>query len=171
VKREKELFLAEMQEQIQQSDSFIIANYEKMTANQAYQFRREIEKAGGFFEVVRKRMLLRALKDMGIEFNAEQLPGHVGIIVGAQDPIAATQVVLKFNKQEGDFYTLLGGFVDNQKLSKEDVNVLAKLPGKDQMRAQLLSVLTAPMSNCVGIIDSLLSSLPRCVDARAQNMG
>ena len=81
MKREKQLLLDEMKEQIQQSGSFIIAKYQHLTGARAFEFRREIAKTGGYFEVVRKRMLLEAVRRVGIEFDPEQLPGHIGLIL------------------------------------------------------------------------------------------
>lgn len=171
MKREKEIFLDEIREQIDRSQSFIIANYDRLSAEQAYQFRREVQKTGGYFEVVRKRMFVQAANRLGMDFDIAHLPGHIGLVLGSEDAIQAAKTVLDFNKKEGDLFQLLGGYVDGQRASKEEVEQLARLPGKDQMRAQLLSLFTAPMSGIVGLFDSLVSSVVRCVDQRCRKEG
>ncbi len=121
MKREKQLLLDEMEEQIKQSGPFIVTNYEKLSAPMVYNFRREVEAVGGYYEVVRKRMFMLAVKRLGIEFDSAALPGHVGLVLGAKDPIEAAKLVQKFNKKEGEFFTFLGGYVVGKKTSKEDV--------------------------------------------------
>lgn len=168
MKREKQILLDEMRDQIQQSGSFIIAQYQNLSGARAYQFRRELEKVGGYFEVVRKRMLIEAIRTIGIEFDPEQLPGHVGLVLGAKDPLEATKLVVQFSKDNEQAFQLVAGFVDGQKALREDVQKLATLPGKDQMRAELLGLLCAPLSGVVGAMDSLLSGVVYCVDSRAK---
>lgn len=167
MKREKQLLLEEMKEQIQQSGSFIIAQYQKLSGARAYEFRRELAKLGGYFEVVRKRMLLEAVRHVGIEFESEQLPGHIGLILGARDPLEATKVVMKFSESNEAALQLVGGFIEGQKASKEDVQRLATLPGKDQMRAELLGLFCAPASGVLGVMESLMSDVVHCIDSRA----
>ena len=168
MKREKQLLLEEMKGQIQQSGTFIIAQYQHLTGDRAYAFRRELEKVGGYFEVVRKRMLLQATNQMGIEFDGDQLPGHIGLVLGATDPIEATKIVMKFSQNNEESFQLVGGYVDGQTTSCDDVRKLATLPGKEQMRAELLGLLCAPASGVLGAMESLLSGVLYCVDSRAR---
>jgi large subunit ribosomal protein L10 len=168
VKREKQLLLEEMKGQIQRSGTFIIAQYQKLTGDRAYAFRRELEKVGGYFEVVRKRMLLQATRQMGIEFEADQLPGHIGLVLGAQDAIGTTKIVMKFSEDNDGSFQLIGGYVEGQKATRDDVKKLATLPGKEQMRAELLGLFCAPASGVLGAMESLLSGVLYCVDSRAR---
>jgi large subunit ribosomal protein L10 len=156
-----------MKEQIQQSGSFIVTQYQNLTGARAYEFRREIAKVGGYFEVVRKRMLLEAVRCVGIEFEPDQLPGHIGLILGAKDPFEVTKVVMKFSEGNEESFQLVGGFIEGQKTSKEDVQLLATLPSKDQMRAEVLGLLCAPASGLLGAMEALLSGVVHCVQCKA----
>jgi large subunit ribosomal protein L10 len=170
VKREKQVLLDEMKEQIQQSGSFIIAQYQHLNGARAHEFRREIAKVGGYFEVVRKRMLLEAVRLVGVEFDPKQLPGHIGLILGAKDPLEATKVIMKFSQGNEASFQLVGGFVEGQKATKEDVQRLATLPGKDQMRAELLGLFCAPASGVLGVMEALMAGIVHCMDSRANEI-
>lgn len=167
MKREKQLLLDEMKEQMQRSGSFIIAQYQHMTGIRAHEFRRELAKIGGYFEVVRKRMFIEAAHHLGIEFSLDALGGHVGLVLGVKDPIEATKVVLQFSENNEKAMQLAGGFVEGQTSSTKDVQWLATLPGKDQMRAEFLGLLEAPASGLLGTMDAVLSGVVRCVDYKA----
>jgi large subunit ribosomal protein L10 len=168
VKREKQLLLDEMKEQIQQSESFIVTQYQHLNGERAHEFRREIAKLGGYFEVVRKRMFLEAVRRVGIEFEADQLPGHIGLVLGAKDPFEATKVVMKFSGANQESFQLVGGFVEGQKTSREEIQRLALLPGKDQMRSELLGLFCAPASGVLGVMEAIMTDVVSCIDSKAK---
>ena len=60
MKHEKTLLLDEIRDQIQDTPSYLIAQYAKLSANKANDFRRQMAKIGVNFEVVRKRVLVKA---------------------------------------------------------------------------------------------------------------
>lgn len=164
MKNEKQILLSEMQGQIKKSGTFIIARYKSMTGTRAYEFRRELGKSGGYFEVVRKRMLVQASKNLGLEFDPDLLPGHIGLVLGTIDPIETTKTVLKFSENNENSLELVGGFVDGQKMSASDMCRMATLPNKDQMRAEMLGLLEAPAAQLLAVFEALLSGVVHCID-------
>ncbi len=168
MKREKELLLDEIQGQLTNSGSFIITQYEKLSANKANDFRRALQKIGGSFEVVRKRVFLKAAERAGIQFDLEDMKGHIGIVLPTQDPIEATKAVVSYSDQNEKLLTLAGGYVDGQAVSSEDMKKLALLPGKDQMRSELLGLFEAPLAQTLSVMDALLTSVLHCMDNRAE---
>lgn len=167
MKQEKELLLDEIQRQITGSGSFIITQYEKLTATKANEFRRELQKIGGSFEVVRKRVFLKAAERAGFRFGLDGMKGHIGIVLVSNDPIEAAKTILKYSDANEKSFSLTGGYVEGQIVSSQDMAQLASLPGKDQMRAELLGLLEAPLAQTLAVIDALLTSVLHCMDNRA----
>ena len=60
--KDKQLLLDEIKDQIEKSGSFITLQYTKVPANTANNFRREIAKVGGSFEVVKKRLFIKVYR-------------------------------------------------------------------------------------------------------------
>ena len=168
MKREKQLLLYEIQGQISRSSSFIVTQYEKLTANKASEFRREVAKAGASMEVVRKRVFVKAAQNAGIDFNVDGIKGHIALVFTSSDAIEATKAILKYSDDNDKVFTLAGGFVDGQTVNSEDMKKLAQLPGKDQMRSQLLGLFEAPMSQTLAVMEALLTSVMHCMDNRAE---
>ena len=169
MKREKQLLLDEMKEQMKRSDSFIVAQYQQMTGARAHAFRRDLAKVGGHFEVVRKRMLLQAAHQLGVEFDAAAFPGHIGIVLGAQDPLQAAKVVLQFSQANSSALQLMGGYFEGKKISAQDVQYMASLPSKEQLRAEFLSLLEAPAAQLLAVMEALLKSKVSCDDQQIKN--
>ena len=168
MKHEKQLLLDEIQGQIQQSPSYLIAQYAKLSANKANEFRRQMAKIGVDFEVVRKRVLVKAAAQAGIPLDVKSLPGHIGLIVPKNDPVEATKAVLQYSSGNENCFQLLGGRVEGLHVGKEDMKRLSELPTKPEMRAQFLGLLEAPLAQTLAVMDALLSSVVYCLDNKSK---
>lgn len=167
MRAEKELLKREIKEKIDRFESFVIIQYAGLKANTANSFRREVEKIGGDVEVARKRVLLKAIADHQIALNLADLPGHIGLVFLGPDPIESTKIVVQFSKNSDKAVTVIGGRFEGQLYSGPDVERLATLPGKDEMRAQLLALLEAPMAQTLAVFEALLTSVPHCLNNKA----
>ena len=165
---EKQLLVDEIKEQMDQHGSFVIMNYIGLPANQLNEFRTQISDIGGDVEFVRKRILVRAAKESGIDISLDQLPGHIGMVFSKDDPLAVAKTIVKLRKETGKAVNLVGGRFDGVLYNAEEVEKISKLPNKDEMRAQLLSVLQAPMTQTVGAMNNLLSSIVYCLDNKSK---
>jgi large subunit ribosomal protein L10 len=168
MRTEKELLKQEIKDKLDRFGSFVIMQYTGLTANMANEFRREMGKLGGDVEVVRKRVLLKAAEDAGVQLDLSSLPGHIGIVFLGQDPIETTKMVFKFSQDREKVIQVIGGRFDGQLYSGADVERLSTLPGKNEMRAQLLSVLEAPLSQTLAVMEALLASVPYCLDNKGK---
>lgn len=168
MKQEKQLLRDEIKNQLEKSGTFVIAQYSALTANKANEFRRSIAQYGASFEVVRKRVFLKALEQIGIKYDLKSLGGHIGLIFAAKDPVETTKVIRKFSDDNEKVLKLIGGRVEGQLISAQDVERLATLPSKDQMRASFLYLLEAPMAQTLSTMEALLSSVMYCLENKSK---
>lgn len=171
MRQEKNLLKNEIKDKFEKHGSFVIMNYLKLSANAANAFRRQIRKLGGEVEVVRKRVLLKAAEDAGISLNHSQLEGHIGLVFLGEDPIETTKSVFTFSQENEKSIQVVGGQFDGKIYSGADVERLSTLPGKDEMRAQLLSVFEAPMTHTLSVMVALMTSVPYCLDNKIKLEG
>jgi large subunit ribosomal protein L10 len=169
MRQEKELLKDEIKEKIERFKSFVIMQYSKLSANAANEFRREVGKLGGDVGIIRKRVLLKAVQDAGIDIDPSIFEGHIGLVfLAEEDPLEITKYVFKFSKEREKVIGVLGGRFDGQLYSGEDVERLSKLPSRDGMRAELLSVLEAPLSQTLAVMEALLTCIPFCLENKAK---
>jgi len=119
---------------------------------------------GGEVEVIRKRVLLKAAENAGITLDLDALTGHIGLVFTGDNPLDLTKAVIKFGKENNNVVGIIGGRVDGILYNADQMKVLSELPSKDEMRAQLLSVFEAPLSQTLGTMDALLLSVVYCLD-------
>ena len=168
MRAEKNLLLVDLKRKIDGSNAFFITKNLGLNPNKDAGFRTELLKIGGEYEVVRKRIFYKAAVEAGIKLDDSLLEGHVGVVFSTQDPVQTTKTLFSFLKECDDKLQVMGGHFDGQICSAKDVEAISKLPGKDEMRAQLLSVFVAPLSHVLGTMDALLSSVVYCIDNKLQ---
>lgn len=168
MRHEKQLLLNEIKGDIEQYGSFVVMKYAGLTANKANEFRREVAKIGGSVGVMRKRVLLMAAESVGVKLDLASLPGHIGLVYADKDPLGMAKFVFKFSQDNEKKVEVVGGRIDGQVYNAASVEMLSKLPGKDEMRAQLLSVFEAPMAQTLAVMDALLASVVYCLDNKCQ---
>jgi large subunit ribosomal protein L10 len=169
--KEKQLLLDEVANQIGQHGSFVVMRYIKLTANKAGEFRRGVLKLGGDVQVMRKRILRKAAESQEIDLGNLDLDGHIGLVFGGNDALETTKYVFKFSQENGKVLEVVGGRFEGQLYGAVDVSRLSQLPGRDEMRALLLSVLEAPMAQTLAVIEALLTSVPHCLENKAKLEG
>jgi large subunit ribosomal protein L10 len=168
MKPEKELLLDEVKNQIKGREAFVIMRYQVLNANKANEFRREINKLGGNIEVVRKRLLVKAAEAAGVKLDLEALPGHIGLVLVGKDPIETTKAVYRFSQDNDKTIEVIGGQFEGQMYTGAQVQALSMLPSKDEMRAQFLGLLEAPMAQTLAVMDALLTSVVFCLDNKSK---
>lgn len=168
MREEKQLLKQEILDKIIKHPAFVIMQYAGLTANAANDFRREVRKMGGDVEIVRKRVLVKAAEDAGLNLDFAVLDGHVGLVFLGGDPIETTKFVFKFSKEREKVITVLGGRIEGQLYPGSDVERLSQLPSKNEMRAQFLGLLEAPMSQTLAVMEALLTSVAHCLENKCK---
>lgn len=168
MRAEKQLLLDEVKEKIEKSNAFILTQYSSFKADAADRFRKEVADTGAEFEVVRKRVFVKAAASLGITIDPASLTGHIGIVFSDKDPIETTKFVFKFGEDNGKAIAVIGARLDGRLYAAADVAKLSKLPSKDEMRAQFLGLLEAPMAETLAVMDALLTSVIYCVDNKSK---
>jgi large subunit ribosomal protein L10 len=167
MRKEKQLLLDEVTDKVTGDRAWILASYKNLTANGAGDFRKRLREAGGELEVVRKRLLMKAAASAGIELERTALEGHLAVIIAGEDPVGATKATFAFAK-ETDTVEVLGGKFEGTFHTAENVKRIAELPSRDEMRAQLLGTLEAPMSQTLAVMEALLTAVPHCLQNKSQ---
>jgi len=164
---EKQLLLDEIKEKIDGSKAFILTSYQKMSANTSSHFREALAKTGGHYEIVRKRVLVKAMESAGVQLNLDQLEGHIGVVFAQDDPIEATKEIFKFSEENENFLKVLFGRFEGKLYQAGDVEKLSKLPALPQMRAEFLGLLEAPAAQTLAVIEAVLTSVIFCLENKA----
>ncbi len=166
---EKQLLLDEIVNQINKSSAMVIASYKKLGSNVSWGLSCELAKSNASFEVVKKRILIKALEQTALKCTIDELESHIGVVfINGADYIEAIKGLVKFSKSNNDLLKIIKGQFEGISYSAQDVEMLSNLPGKDEMRAQLLSLLEAPLSQTLSVMENVLTSVPFCLQNKLE---
>ncbi len=155
---EKELLLNEIKEKIDASTALIVTQYEKLEPNTSWQFRDSLAKQGSIFEVVKKRVFLKAAEKAGIAIDGTLLKGHIGVVfVNQSDAMAPAKTVFKFSVDNADTLKVLCGKIEGKIIPGAEIEMLSKLPGLDEMRSIFIGLLTSPMSQMLSVLEAVMA--------------
>ena len=102
--------------------------------------------------------------------DLDQFEGGLGLAFGFDDEGVPAKVLSTFAKTHPTL-VLVGGLLGERVLSKADVIALSKLPGQQELRGQLVSVIAAPLRGLVtamaGPARGLVTALGALRDQRA----
>ena len=159
MRAEKQLLLNEIKDKIDGSAALIAVNYVKLPPNHAWDLREQLQKAGGHFEVVRKRVFLKAAAVAGIQIDESLLAGHIGVVFVQQpDAMPSAKALLKFSQEHSDVLQVLCGQIEGKLIPGSEVVYLSKLPGINEMRAQFLALLVSPMAQTLSVIEAKIAA-------------
>lgn len=168
MREEKQLLLDEIKEKIEDSKGFVALNYQNFTADRTREFRSLMAEVGGEFEVVKKRVFIKAAESVGIQIDPETLKGHVGIVFAREETTPIVKGSVKYGEDNEQAVTVLGGHIDGVVCTAEDVEAIAKLPSLQEMRAQFLGLLEAPMAQTAQVLQAALTSVLYCLEEKGK---
>ena len=164
---EKSTIVADVKARLDQSPYAIIADYAGMQVTDFEGLRVTLDEAKAEIHVVKNSFIKRAFAELGLPDISASLVGQTVMVTGESDICAAAKALKNFHKDKGKL-AMRTGVLDNALLSFEQLVVLADLPSKEVLRAQLLGVLLAPASKLVRTLNEPGASLARLLKAKAE---
>jgi len=162
--------VAAIRDRFEKATTAVFLDFRGVNVEQLTNLRSEFRKAGVEYKVVKNTLVKIALKGTAFDNNElhAQLKGQTGIAWSYEDPSAAAKVIKSF-RAVNDANGKLGvkcGVVDAKVMPGAQVeSVLATMPGKNELRAQLLATLQAPAQNLVRLLQAPGQNLAYLLDA------
>jgi len=153
-REEKASVVEELQGKLSQAKLAVVADYHGLTVSVFEQLRRELKKNDAEVRVAKNTLLRRAVQGTDLEALNEHFTGATAIAVSFSDPVASAKVVTNFVKDHPEF-EIRSAALDGQLLSNEDLIALSKLPSKEVLLAQLLSVMQAVPTGFVRVLNGV----------------
>ena len=149
----KKATVAAMAEQIKGATAGVFVDYKGITVDQDTKLRNEFRDAGVQYSVVKNTLTRLAARENGYDFD-EVLNGTTSFAITTGDPIAPARIVSQFTKQN-KVLTIKGGFVEGKIVSVEELNAFGELTSKNDLVAQVLGTLLAPISSLAFVLDQI----------------
>ncbi|RPI46216.1 MAG: 50S ribosomal protein L10 [Betaproteobacteria bacterium] len=161
--KQKQDLVAEVGEQVAKAQAVVIAEYRSLAVADMTELRRRARGAGVYLRVVKNTLARRAVADTPFSGLAEQMVGPLAYGISA-DPVAAAKVLSDYAKTN-DKLVIRGGAMANQLMSAKDVTMLASMPTREQLLAQLMGTMRAPVAKFVQTLNEVPGKFVRTLAA------
>lgn len=152
-KRErKTLVVKEAISKIRESAGIIVTNYQGLNVVQINKLRRELEKAGAQYKVLKNTLTKKALEELAINSNFRSLFTGVTGLVFCNDFVSAIKVLTTFEK-ENEKFKITGGYIEQKTCSISDIKEISKLGSKQELIGKLANVLNSPIQRLVNVMN------------------
>lgn len=167
-----QIIVRQLSDEFARAEGMVIVSLGGLTVDETENLRNALAESGVRLRVVRNRLAVLALKSRGIEVVDDLFTGSVACAWGSsEDAISVAKVVTKAQRSADPKrkakLAFKGGFFEGNLLDAKETAALAELPGKNELRAMLLGVLSAPARSLATLLAAPGSSLARVVQARA----
>jgi large subunit ribosomal protein L10 len=164
----KQLLLDELMGQMKDASSYVIASYQKLTPQFMWKASGQLSPNKSYLEIAKKRVLLKALEKMQIDLKVKKLPGHIALLISKGDSIQAIKQLYAFREELENSIDIIAGVINGEIYFGKDVEMLSKLPSAEQLRAEFLSVLEAPLSQVLSVYNNILTSVIYCLENKVE---
>ena len=167
---QKEQVLGEIKEAWKNVASVIIADYRGITVPVVTTMRDDFRKAGCHYRVIKNSLVKIAVKGSKMEPLTQLMTGTTAVIwTTGEAPQPPAKIALKWAKDEPKFQ-IKGGYYEGQVLDAKGVEMLSKMPGKNEIRASMLMTFLAAPQGFVAQIAAPVQNFAYLVDARRRQL-
>jgi large subunit ribosomal protein L10 len=158
-RQEKEAVIASLKTGLDQSSASFIVGVAGMTVGQFETIRGSLRQEGGKLHVAKVRLMKRAMQDSQCAQGLEPyLKEQIALVFAQQEAPIIAKVLCGFAKKNEGF-SVLAGCMDNAVLDQDAVNIIASLPPREVLLAQLAATLNAPITSLAYLLHQLIARL------------
>lgn len=160
---DKKAVVAEVSGKLTGAQAAMLAEYRGLSVAQMTQLRRKAHDGQVYLRVVKNTLARRAVEGTSFECLKDQMVGPLAFAVSA-DPVAVAKILSEFAK-DNEALKIKAGAMGGKLMSLEQIKSLAVLPGREQLLAQLLGTMQAPVQKFVQTLNEVPAKFVRALAA------
>jgi len=166
---QKETDVQSLVDLINVSKLSVLTDYRGLDVPAINELRSTLREAGISYKVSKNTLVKIALDQSNKEVADKSiLAGPMAIAFG-QDEVEAAKIVVAFAKTNQALQIIGAIGEDGSVMSAAEVKALAALPGKQELTAQVVGTIAAPLSGFVRVLNANLTGLVYALNAVAES--
>jgi large subunit ribosomal protein L10 len=154
----KKLVVKELISDYKGVNNFIVVSFKGVNTQQANTLRRDLSEKDIKLKVVKNSLAAIAFKEVGIPALGKMLEGPSAITVSDNDPVILTKVMTKWSREISDL-KIVGGLIDGETLSLDDIKALSTIPSRQVVLTQILFGISAPLIQLANLFNAVANNL------------
>jgi large subunit ribosomal protein L10 len=163
----KELMMDQLKSDLDGNRSLLIVDLKDLDAIAEHNFRRDLRKKSIRLRVLKNSLARRVFSDMGMDGLSKYLEGQSAVVWGGEGPSElAKEITTRFKALKKP--AIKGGAVDGVVVGPEQVDDITKLPSREVLIGQVLSLVLGPAQQTLSLLTSSSSTLVGQLEALAK---
>lgn len=129
----------------------LLTEFRGTTVADVTRLRRELEKNGMRFQVVKNTLARRAFAGVGSHGLDGFLKGMTGLVLSSPDAVASARLLKDILKPYATVQ-VRAGYFDGTVIDTDPVKVVSEMPGREELLATLLGTITAGPQQLVSVL-------------------
>ncbi|OBV30100.1 50S ribosomal protein L10 [Helicobacter sp. CLO-3] len=151
-KSQKQELIGNLTKEFKDAQALLVCDYKGISVRSLEELRHSARAVNVKVQVIKNTLARIAIKDSGLpDLDIKD----TNIFIWGDDQISLAKVAAKFAESNADKFIIKNGIFEGQKVEKDHIISVSKLPSKDELIGMLLSVWTAPARYFVTGLDNL----------------
>ena len=166
---EKAAVVDALADQLASASLSIVSGFTNLSVADQQELRTQMRASGATLRVVKNNLAALAADRAGIQGLDALLNGQSALTFSGEDLPAAARVLRDFSQQHPTV-EIRGGALNGEVLDGDRVLKLAAIPGREQLNAEVVWAIGAPISNLVHTLDGLITGLVFALQERVDQL-
>jgi large subunit ribosomal protein L10 len=162
--------VADLTEKFQKAQLTLVADYRGMTVAEITDLRKRLRETGAEVVVAKNTLALIAAKETGGAGLEPLLAGPTALAFAFDDAARTAKAINDFNKGPKKI-VIRGGLLGGAVLGENALEQVSSLPTRQQVLAQIVGAVSAPVSGVVGVLNAAITNVVYVVQARIDQLG
>lgn len=169
IKQDKLEAVAKLTSNISDAKSVVFVDYTGMDMKSQQGLMNSLKENNSQMVVAKNTLIKIAAKSANLPEEAisdSVLSGQTAMVIGKEDPISPLQIIAKYIK-DNDKPKWKAGVIEGSYQDAVSLDRISKLPGKDQLVAQVIGSISGPLYGLVGTLNGNISKLVYILSQKA----
>ncbi len=174
-KEKKQDLVKQYVQDLQEAKNLIVFKQSGLSVATDADIRREVREEDWKYNVVRKRLFVRALQEAWYpDVNLDNLPWSAVAVYAKGDEYAPLKVINKYkklfkaDKEVETQFEFLWGWFDKQWKDAEFITEMANIPSRDELLSKLVWLFNYPVQSLTSVLDQIAKKKEEGWDAIAK---
>lgn len=164
-KVQKKEIISGLKGKLDEMKSAVFVNFSGIPVKEINELRNICRDENVGYVVAKKTLLKKVLGDIGLtDIKDDNFSGEVATVIGFEDEIAPAKLISAFAKSH-DKMKILGGVLEGLLIDEHKVKALAQLPSKQELIANVVGTIAAPLTGFVTVLSGNLRGLVYALNA------
>ena len=160
----KKLIVEELVADYRDRKNLVLVNFKGIDAQQTNVLKRSLGEKNISARVVKNSLAAIAFKEVGIPELGQILAAPTVVATNDDDPVALAKELERCSKEISGF-DIVGGWVDGELMSVEDLGALASIPPREVVLTQIVFAFKAPAVQLANVFNATANNLCQVLHA------